>query len=207
MMSKTKRTVALILAAIMVFALFACGEKKAEEKKTDTTENKGELMGYTVTNRVKITMEDGGEIVLALFGEEAPISVENFVSLVESGFYDGLIFHRVVPGFVIQTGDPDGTGFGGSEKTIKGEFAANGVENKISHKHGVLSMARSKNMNSASSQFFICLADVDFLDGNYAAFGAVESGLDVVDAIGAVKTDANDKPVTDVVMKKVEVIG
>ena len=190
MMKLIKKISALLLALILAAGLCACGNAgKNEAGSSEKSENGGELMGYTVTDRVKITMADGGEIVLALFGEEAPISVENFVSLSGSGFYDGLIFHRVIPGFVVQTGDSEGPGFGGSEKTIKGEFKANGVENSISHKRGVLSMARSNDMNSASSQFFICLEDVEYLDGNYAAFGAVESGMEVVDKIAAAKTD------------------
>ena len=145
-------------------------------------------------NKVKITMEDGGEIVVVLDEKNAPISVENFRAPVERRFYDGLIFHRVIDGFMIQGGDPTGTGCGGSEKNIKGEFYANGVKNNLSHRRGVISMARANDFDSASSQFFICHKDATFLDGQYAAFGIAESGLDVVDRIAAVPTDANDRP-------------
>ena len=139
---------------------------------------------------IKITMENGGVIELELYKDIAPETVENFISLAESGFYDGLTFHRIISGFMIQGGDPTGTGMGGSDKTIKGEFAANGFENTLSHKRGVISMARSQMFNSASSQFFICHADAEFLDGNYAAFGMMTSGFDVLDQLA--KT-----PVTD----------
>ena len=125
-------------------------------------------------------IEDYGKVVLELDGSQAPITVTNFVNLVNSQFYDGLTFHRIMDGFMVQGGDPTGTGFGGSSQTIKGEFAKNGVENNISHKTGVISMARSSNMDSASSQFFICVADDEFLDGSYAAFGHVSEGLDVM---------------------------
>ena len=133
--------------------------------------------------------------------------MENFVSLVNEKFYDGLIFHRVIKDFMIQGGDPEGTGFGGSGKTIKGEFTANGVENDLSHERGVISMARSKQMDSASSQFFICHQDAKFLDGQYAAFGRVIEGMDVVDEIASVETDKrNDRPLEDVVIKSIRVI-
>ncbi|MCR5683225.1 MAG: peptidylprolyl isomerase, partial [Clostridiales bacterium] len=120
---------------------------------------------------VQIEMENGGIIKLELYPDKAPITVDNFVSLVNEGFYDGLIFHRVIKGFMIQGGDPEGTGFGGSEKKIKGEFASNGVANDLSHTRGVISMARSKQKDSASSQFFIVQEDSTYLDGDYAAFG------------------------------------
>ena len=157
-------------------------------------------------NKVKITMEDGGEIVVVLDEKNAPLSVENFRALVERRFYDGLIFHRVIDGFMIQGGDPTGTGCGGSEKNIKGEFYANGVKNNLSHRRGVISMARANDFDSASSQFFICHKDSTFLDGQYAAFGKVVAGMDVVDKIAAVRTDWNDKPTTPVKMKTVELI-
>ena len=132
---------------------------------------------------VTIEMENGGTMTAELYPEIAPNTVANFVNLVESGFYDGLIFHRVIPGFMIQGGDPNGNGTGGSEKTIKGEFSANGVENDISHVRGVISMARANDPDSGSSQFFIVHEDSTFLDGQYAAFGHVTDGMDVVDAI------------------------
>ncbi|MBQ9852228.1 MAG: peptidylprolyl isomerase [Ruminiclostridium sp.] len=154
---------------------------------------------------VTIEMENGGKIVAELYPEVAPISVNNFISLIKKGFYDGIIFHRVISGFMIQGGDPQGTGMGGPGYCIKGEFAQNGVKNDLSHKRGVLSMARTMVPNSAGSQFFIMHADGDFLDGQYAAFGAVTEGMDVVDAIAAVKTDRMDKPKDPQRMKKVTV--
>ena len=154
---------------------------------------------------VTIEMENGGVIKAELYPEIAPNTVANFVNLVEAGFYNGLIFHRVIPGFMIQGGDPQGTGMGGPGYCIKGEFAQNGVKNDLSHKRGVLSMARTMVPNSAGSQFFIMHADGDFLDGQYAAFGAVTEGMDVVDAIAAVKTDRMDKPKDPQRMKKVTV--
>ena len=140
---------------------------------------------------VTIEMEDGGKIVAELYPEMAPISVNNFISLVKKGFYDGLIFHRVISGFMIQGGDPQGVGIGGPGYCIKGEFSANGVKNPLSHKRGVLSMARAQAMDSAGSQFFIMHADGEFLDGQYAAFGMVTEGMDVVDRIAATKTGLN----------------
>jgi peptidyl-prolyl cis-trans isomerase B (cyclophilin B) len=154
---------------------------------------------------VTIEMENGGKIVAELYPDVAPISVNNFISLIQKGFYDGLIFHRVISGFMIQGGDPQGTGMGGPGYCIKGEFKANGVNNNLSHKRGVLSMARAQSPNSAGSQFFIMHADGDFLDGQYAAFGAVTEGLDVVDQIAAVKTNFSDRPKEDQRMKKVTV--
>ena len=155
---------------------------------------------------VRIEMENGGVIELELYPETAPITVKNFEKLVSEGFYDGLIFHRVISGFMIQGGDPTGTGFHGSDENIKGEFLANGVMNKLSHTRGVISMARSQHPDSASSQFFICPEAATFLDGNYAAFGKVTKGMEVVDAIAEVETNAMDKPYEDKVMKKVTLI-
>ena len=143
---------------------------------------------------VTIQMENGKEIKIELYPDVAPATVENFVNLVKDGFYDGLIFHRVIPGFMIQGGCPQGTGMGGPGHTIKGEFAANGVKNDLKHTRGVLSMARSGNPNSAGSQFFIMHADAPHLDGQYAAFGKVIEGMDVVDEIAAVPTDYSDRP-------------
>ena len=143
---------------------------------------------------VRIEMENGGVIELELYPEIAPITVANFEKLVSEGFYNGLIFHRVIPGFMIQGGDPMGTGYGGSDENIKGEFALNGVNNTISHKRGVISMARSQHPDSASSQFFIMHADGEFLDGQYAAFGKVTKGIEVVDEIASVPTNFMDKP-------------
>jgi len=143
------------------------------------------------TKYVEITVKDYGKIVAELDGKTAPITVTNFMKLVNEGFYDGLTFHRIISGFMIQGGDPKGNGTGGSAEKIKGEFAANGVENNISHTRGTISMARSQQMDSASSQFFIMHQDGTYLDGQYAAFGHVLSGMEVVDAI------CLDTPVTD----------
>lgn len=152
---------------------------------------------------VVIEMENGKQIKLELYPEKAPITVENFLKLVGAGFYDGLIFHRVISGFMIQGGDPEGTGMGGAKDKIKGEFLANGVPNDLKHERGVISMARSGNPNSASSQFFIVHEDAPHLDGSYAAFGRVVEGMDAVDEIAAVKTGAGDRPLTEVRMKRV----
>ena len=157
-----------------------------------------------ITDKVAIEMQDGGVIVVELdTAGNAPITVQNFKDLVARKFYDGLIFHRVIKDFMIQGGDPLGTGTGGSDKDIKGEFKINGVNNNISHERGVISMARAMNPNSASSQFFICHVNCNFLDGQYAAFGKVIEGMDVVDKIACVRTNYNDKPLVPQVMKSV----
>lgn len=152
---------------------------------------------------VVIEMENGGKIRLTLDPTAAPKTVENFLSLVKSGFYDGLTFHRVIPGFMIQGGDPLGNGMGGAENKIVGEFAQNGHPNPIRHTRGVISMARSAMPNSASSQFFIMHADAPHLDGSYAAFGHVTEGMEVVDEIAAIPTDYSDRPKIAVRMKRV----
>ena len=154
-----------------------------------------------------ITMEQGGEIKLELYPDLAPITVQNFVDLANKKFYDGLIFHRVISGFMIQGGDPTGTGMGGPGYTIKGEFASNGVKNPISHERGVISMARSQSPNSAGSQFFIMHAAARYLDGQYAAFGKVIEGMDVVDRIASTKTDDCDRPYEDQKMKTVRILA
>ena len=152
-----------------------------------------------------LTMADGGVIELELYPEVAPNTVANFIELANAGFYDGLIFHRVIAGFMIQGGDPQGTGMGGPGYTIKGEFAANGVVNDLSHTRGVISMARAQHPDSAGSQFFIMHADAPYLDGNYAAFGRVTQGLEVVDAIAQTPTDANDRPRAEQVIRSIRV--
>ena len=154
---------------------------------------------------ITIQMKDGGVMKAELYPEIAPITVENFLSLAEKGFYDGLIFHRVISGFMIQGGDPTGTGMGGPGHTIKGEFRANGVVNNIKHERGVLSMARSMMPDSAGSQFFIMHKAAPHLDGQYAAFGRVIEGIEVVDRIASTKTDRSDRPVVEQKMKKVTV--
>lgn len=146
---------------------------------------------------VRITMENGKTIDLELDAQAAPITVENFLKLVNEGFYNGLTFHRIIPGFMIQGGCPDGTGMGGPGWHIKGEFARNGWKNPIKHERGVISMARAMDPNSAGSQFFIMHADAKHLDGQYAAFGKVTSGMDVVDAIAATKTGMADRPIQE----------
>ena len=155
------------------------------------------------TINIKIVMENGKEMEAELYPEVAPITVENFVNLIKENFFDGIIFHRVIPGFMIQGGDPTGTGMGGSKNEIKGEFLANGVVNNLKHTRGVLSMARTMDPNSASSQFFIMHEDSPHLDGQYAAFGKVTKGIEVVDEIASVKTDMRDKPLTPQVIKTI----
>lgn len=157
-----------VLAGVLIWALTS-GGGSAESGK----------------HHVAITVRDYGTITVELDADAAPITVQNFLDLADSGFYDGLTFHRIMEGFMIQGGDPEGTGMGGSDKTIKGEFSANGVENPLSHTRGAISMARSSAMDSASSQFFIVQKDSTFLDGQYACFGNVTDGMDVVDAIAA----------------------
>ena len=155
---------------------------------------------------VVIEMENGKKIKLELYPETAPITVKNFEKLVSEGFYDGLIFHRVINGFMIQGGDPEGTGMGGSKEKIKGEFASNGVKNDLKHTRGVISMARSMMKDSASSQFFIMHQDAPHLDGDYAAFGKIVEGMDVVDEIAECETGWGDRPVQDQRMAKVYLV-
>ena len=158
----------------------------------------------------KMTMENGGAVEIELSPKDAPITVENFVNLVNSGFYNGLTIHRIVPGFVIQGGDPMGNGMGGSDKKIKGEFLENGVANNLKHTKGVISMARAFDPNSASSQFFIVLETSPMvsysLDGKYAGFGTVISGMDVVDEIAKAEMDANDMPLDEIKIKTIEIL-
>ncbi len=165
------------------------------------------------TDLVLIIVKNYGAMLAELYPDIAPITVKNFKKLVSSKFYDGLTFHRVISNFMIQTGDPTGTGSGGSSDKIKGEFNLNGVENNLSHKKGVLSMARvvlspetSESLNSASSQFFIVQSDSTHLDGSYAAFGKVINGLNIIDDISKVKTDKNDHPITDVVIDSIKFV-
>lgn len=189
--------------AILMLGLAACG--------TETTDNteQGSAEDYTaaITENpiVTITMENDEKIVIELEPKTAPNTVANFISLVEEGFYDGLIFHRVIPGFMVQGGDPDGTGMGGPDYSIKGEFSSNGFENTLTHERGVLSMARTQQPDSAGSQFFIMVEAASHLDGDYASFGKVIEGMEVVDKIVAVERDGSDKPKEDQIMKTVEV--
>lgn len=154
--------------------------------------------------KVLIDMGKLGQMELELFPETAPITVKNFLNLVDHNFYDGIIFHRVIKGFMIQGGDPDGNGTGGSKDNIKGEFVSNGVNNLLAHSRGVISMARTMVPNSASSQFFIMHQDAPHLDGNYAAFGVVTKGIEVVDKIAESKTNYYDKPLENVVIKTIK---
>ncbi len=162
----------------------------------------GEEAQYPIAT---IELENGGVIVAELYPDIAPNTVANFIDLANSGFYDGLIFHRVIAGFMIQGGDPIGTGMGGPGYTIKGEFDANGFENSLSHTRGVLSMARTSKPDTAGSQFFIMHADAPYLDGQYAAFGQVIEGIEYVDAIAATATDAYDRPLEEQAIKTISV--
>lgn len=182
------------IAAAIILALFVvtgCQKqeetpKKSEQKKTEASE---ELLSGT--HHAEIQVKDYGTIAVELDADTAPITVTNFVNLAKDGFYDNLTFHRIMDGFMIQGGDPNGDGTGGADKTIKGEFSSNGVENEISHTRGTISMARAQDPDSASSQFFIVQEDSDHLDGDYAAFGHVTSGMEIVDQI------CKDVPVED----------
>lgn len=185
-------------------------ESASEAEQTtaaDTASSDEVAPGYQrsddVSEYVDIRMDSGKHMVVKLRPDVAPLTVENFQKLVSEGFYNGLFFHRIIPGFMIQGGDPDGTGTGGSDQAIKGEFAENGVDNSLTHKAGVLSMARSEDKDSASSQFFICHADSPHLDGLYAAFGELVLGAEVVDEIAALPRDAFDFPDEPPVMSEV----
>ena len=178
-----KKIIPALMAALCL-ALTACGQTPA-----DASASAAEPIGkYTAV----IDIADYGAITLELDGDSAPLTVANFVKLAKDGFYDGLTFHRIMDGFMMQGGDPNGNGTGGSDETIPGEFSANGYDNPISHTRGTISMARAQDPNSASSQFFICQADCSFLDGEYAAFGHVTEGLDVVDAVCAAARPTDD---------------
>ena len=175
-----RKVFVFFLAAAAALALCACGGNKNEGAAQEAAAPEGT---FTQVRHAEITVKDYGTIKLELDEGTAPITVANFIKLAEEGFYDGLTFHRIMDGFMIQGGDPEGTGFGGADTTIKGEFADNGVNNPISHVAGVISMARSKAYDSASSQFFITVADSTFLDGSYAAFGRVTEGLEIAQQI------------------------
>lgn len=191
-----KRLLCIALCLILLGTMgCTSGEKNKTEEETMHSE-------YPIAT---ITMKDGGVIKLELYPKIAPESVKNFISLANSKFYDGLIFHRVISGFMIQGGCPKGNGTGGPGYNIKGEFSANGVDNSLSHERGVISMARAMAYDSAGSQFFICHADSQFLDGQYAAFGKVIEGMDVVDAIASVKTNSQDKPLQDQVIDSIRI--
>lgn len=178
----------LIISAIMLaaFSLAGCQsktEQEPEEQAQQSQEDQSNADLLSGKHHAEITVKDYGTIKVELDADTAPVTVTNFVDLANDGFYDGLTFHRIISGFMIQGGDPQGNGTGGSGKTIKGEFSSNGVENPISHERGVISMARSRDYDSASSQFFIMHEDTDSLDGEYAAFGHVTEGMEIVDKI------------------------
>lgn len=200
-----KKIICIFLCLIVLIPMFSSCKKensaidinKAYTKKYDKSE--------TETNYVQIEMVGGATIIIELYPDIAPITVANFKKLVGEGFYDGLIFHRVMEDFMIQGGDPEGTGMGGSAETIKGEFARNNVTNDLLHERGVISMARRGNpyYDSASSQFFIVHQDYKSLDGEYAAFGRVIEGIETVDQIAGVETDKNDRPLEEVKIKTI----
>ena len=179
-----RKVLSICLAALLVLSLAGCGKTSVvgitTTSKTPAANEESQGVG---THHAEIDIQDYGTITVELDGDIAPITVQNFMDLANDGFYDGLTFHRIIAGFMMQGGDPNGNGTGGSENTIKGEFSANGVENSLSHTRGAISMARSQAYDSASSQFFICHADSTFLDGQYACFGYVTDGMDVVDAV------------------------
>ncbi|MBP3446359.1 MAG: peptidylprolyl isomerase [Clostridia bacterium] len=182
-----KKFICSLLCLLMICVGFtACGNNDTNtDKPSDVTSG---------LHHVEMVIKDYGTVKLELNADEAPITVENFINLASEGFYNGVPFHRLDKDFVLQGGDPDGDGIGGSDKPIKGEFAANGVQNNIKHNRGVISMARTGDPNSASSQFFICLEDSNFLDGSYAAFGCVTEGMDVIDAIRDNTPESNNIP-------------
>lgn len=198
-----KKYYQIVLFTVLIVILAACGKETAENEEQETTVNYAEEV--TENSIVTITMENDEKIVIELEPKTAPNTVANFISLVEDGFYDGLIFHRVIPGFMIQGGDPDGTGMGGPDYAIKGEFTSNGFENTLAHERGVISMARSQDPDSAGSQFFIMTEQATHLDGDYAAFGKVTEGMETVDEIVAAERAENDKPLEDQKIKTVEV--
>ena len=189
---KKLRFIAIFLILISFLALSGCGKKVTQNVQAVI-----DVQGY-------------GSMTFELCYDKAPITVQNFVDLAEDGFYDGIIFHRIIKDFVVQAGDPTGTGFGGSDETIKGEFIANGVDNDLAHVKGVLSMARAQDYDSASSQFFICTATNDTvsysLDGMYAAFGYMLDGEDVLDAMNNAQTDPNDRPINNIVINSITIV-
>ncbi|MGE7929873.1 peptidylprolyl isomerase [Lysinibacillus xylanilyticus] len=193
----------IVFAMLMVaFVLTGCGAAKDSEQSEENVDYSSKVKENPI---VTITMNNDEKIVIELEPSTAPNTVANFISLVKKGFYDGLIFHRVIPDFMIQGGDPSGNGTGGPDYSIEGEFSKNGFKNDLKHERGVISMARSQDLNSAGSQFFIMVKDTSDLDGQYAAFGKVIEGMETVDAIVAAERDGADKPLKDQQMKKVEV--
>ena len=203
-MMKKRFWILFVSIFAVCFVLAACGEETTEEAAS-TFDNPNYPADVSDNPVATITMEDGQQIVIELEPKIAANTVANFIALAQDGFYDGLIFHRVISGFMIQGGDPDGNGTGGPDYSIAGEFTSNGFDNTLSHERGVISMARSQHPDSAGSQFFIMHENAPHLDGEYAAFGRVTEGLDVVDAVAAVETEGSDKPKKDQVMKSITV--
>lgn len=195
MRKQHKQSIMLVLTIILALVLTGCGEATTKvEKNTETAKPEVQLLDSSQHPLVTMEMSNGGVVKIELYPEVAPNTVANFVSLVEAGFYDGLIFHRVIPQFMIQGGDPQGNGTGGPGYGIIGEFSQNGFENLLEHKRGVISMARSQHPDSAGSQFFIMHNDSPHLDGAYAAFGAVIEGMETVDEIAMQERNAADLP-------------
>ena len=200
--------ITVLIITIAVLAVFSMNQQdeKPEAETKITMMDKINKLHMTENPVATLKMENGGIIEIELYPKVAPNTVCNFIELANSGYYDGLIFHRCIKDFMIQGGDPDGNGTGGPGYSIAGEFTSNGFENKLSHERGVVSMARSKELDSAGSQFFIMVADGTYLDGEYAAFGKVISGMDTADAIVANETNpSNDKPLVDQVIKSIRV--
>ena len=188
-----KKILSICLAALLLLSMAGCGKTDTDTITGSKADKPAAETAGVGTHHAEIDIQDYGTVTVELDGDAAPITVQNFMDLANAGFYNGLTFHRIIAGFMMQGGDPNGNGTGGSENTIKGEFSANGVENPLSHTRGAISMARAQDMDSASSQFFICHADSTFLDGQYACFGYVTDGMDVVDAVceAAQPTDDN----------------
>lgn len=210
---RKRRMGTLLITAVLSLTLMGCSTSNKENSKSQSNDSGKEIYISKETEKKEndknpvatIEMEDGKVIKLELYPEIAPNTVRNFISLANSKFYDGLIFHRVISGFMIQGGDPEGTGMGGPDYSIYGEFTNNDFENTLLHTKGVISMARSRDNNSAGSQFFIMHGDAPNLDGDYAAFGKVIEGLDVVDSIAKMETGSNDKPKKDIKIKFITV--
>ncbi|WP_445487024.1 peptidylprolyl isomerase [Niallia sp. 03133] len=199
---QNKKTVSFVFVFLLMFALTACGTGTKDSTEKDSSAKYPKVKENPIAS---ITMNDGTKIEVELYPKVAPNTVANFISLANKSFYNGLTFHRVIPDFMIQGGDPNGNGTGDPGYSIKGEFSSNGVENNVKHERGVISMARSSDPNSGGSQFFIMVADAEHLDGEYAAFGKVIKGMEVVDNIVQVDRDESDKPKVDVVMKQITV--